>query len=209
MRIFGKRGVKTHIQTGTFYCPSCTGTQLYSLKKITNFVSIFTVPLVKSDEDQPYVECQNCGGTYITRVLDYDPNTQDQPFLTLYREALTRSLGLLILIDSSHSMQKKMLMLSMLKKFGDEQLDMLALENLLELERKKSDSAFDSLDKLKHQLNDRGRNLILKCALSVATIDSDLTEFELVVITKYAEALGISSSALVSLINEIQTRSAA
>ncbi len=209
MRIFGKRGVKAHLSTGTFTCPSCESTQVYTIKKVTNFVTLLKVPIIKADEEQPYVECQNCFGTYIPRVLDYDPKTRDRTFLQTYRNALIRALSLIVLTDSGNSSQKKMLMLSMLKKFNNQDLRMHDLELILSEESKKSDTAFAVLKRLQPQLNKNGRDLILKCALSVAMIDGPLTEFELVIISKLAEALGIPSYQLVSLISENESRSAA
>jgi len=209
MRIFGKRGVKTHITTGTFTCPGCNSTQVYALKQITNFMAIFNVPVIRSEDEKPYIECQNCKSTYIPRVLDYDPVTRDQKFIKLYQEALTRSLALIVLTDESQSSQKKMMMLSMIKKFGNHELQMHDLELILKREVGSEDTAFEKLRKLKPQLNRNGRNLLLKCTLSVAMIDGNLTDFELVIITKLAEILGVSSQGLIGILHEIEARNAA
>ncbi len=208
MSIFGRKGVKTHIRTGTFKCPSCLSTQVYTLKKVTNFHSFLTVPLIRCEEEDPYVECQSCCNKYIPRVLDYDPGTKDQVFLNLYQDALTRTLALIVLTDQTHSLQKKMLMLSMLKKFGGDEMQMSDLEVILQRESRSKEMAFEKLLKLKNQMNGNGRNLILKCALTVATVDGPLNEIDLVIITKLAETLGISSQNLVNMLSSSSAEAA-
>ncbi len=201
MRIFGTKGVKSHVSTGTFHCPSCQSTQVYALKQIIDYYSILELPIVPQSRQRQFVECQCCRKAFITRVLDYDPVTKDQAFVEQYREVLTQVLALFVLIDEENSTQKKMVMLSMLKKFSSKPLYMEDLEEIL-LMTSVDNSAFEKLQLINPSLNRTGRELILKCALSVATIDGLVNEFELVLMTKITECLGLDSQFLIRLLNK-------
>ena len=209
MRIFGTKGVKTHLTTGTFSCPFCKSTQVYALKKVISYYAVFQVPLISSKEELVYVECQGCFNRYIPRVLDYDPHTRDEMFIELYEQSLMHVLAMMVLTDLELSFQKKMVMLSMLKKFSREDMMMEDLDKKLAQVSQNRESTFNKLRAINPLLNRHGRELILKCAVSVASVDGPLNELELVLIAKVADAMGIDSQHLVWLIQENQPKHAA
>lgn len=68
--IFGTRGVRSTIKEGQFYCPQCVSDQSYKHKKVTQFFTLYFIPLIPLSNKGTYVECQSCKNTYIERVLD-------------------------------------------------------------------------------------------------------------------------------------------
>lgn len=209
MSIFGMKGVKTHLNTGTFTCPCCHSTQVYALKKISYFYSFFDLPLLPADKENTYVECQSCFNTYIPRVLNYDPSIGDDRFINQYQEVLTHILAMIVLTDPEESYQKRMLMLSMLKKFTSMDLILSDLEDILMHVSIHPEVTFEKLKVISPLLNQHGKELLLKSAVSVGAIDSPLSELEMVLITKMAQALGINSNHLAWLIQASHPRTAA
>ena len=68
--IFGTRGVRSTVEEGQFYCPQCDGQQPYKLKKVTQFFTLYFIPLIPLGQKGRYVECQSCRNTYIERILE-------------------------------------------------------------------------------------------------------------------------------------------
>ncbi len=71
--IFGTRGVRSTIQEGQFYCPQCNGQSRYKHKKVTQFFTLYFIPLIPLGNKGQYVECQRCKNTYIERILQMQP----------------------------------------------------------------------------------------------------------------------------------------
>jgi len=104
--IFGTRGVTSHLDSGTFYCPSCQDTVDYRLKQQRPFFTLFFIPVFPIGGGQRYVECGRCGQTFREAVLDMEPPNESQRMLTqLYQELRTGS--------SLGTVQKKLVALGM------------------------------------------------------------------------------------------------
>ena len=67
--IFGTRGVTSTIKDGSFYCPQCDCDKNYKHKKVTQFFTLYFIPVIPLGAKGTYVECQSCRNTYIERIL--------------------------------------------------------------------------------------------------------------------------------------------
>jgi uncharacterized tellurite resistance protein B-like protein len=70
--IFGTRGIRSTIEEGNFQCPQCASEQKYKHKKVTQFFTLYFIPLIPISKKGTYVECQKCKNTYIERVLNME-----------------------------------------------------------------------------------------------------------------------------------------
>ncbi|MDG2440763.1 MAG: TerB family tellurite resistance protein [Crocinitomicaceae bacterium] len=68
--IFGTRGVRSNVQEGQFYCPQCDGQTRFKQKKVTQFFTLYFIPLIPLGNKGTYVECQSCRNTFIDRILE-------------------------------------------------------------------------------------------------------------------------------------------
>ena len=68
--IFGTRGVRSTMDEGQFYCPQCDGQTRYKHKKVTQFFTLYFIPIIPLGVKGKYVECQSCRNTYIERILE-------------------------------------------------------------------------------------------------------------------------------------------
>lgn len=71
--IFGTRGVRSTVKEGKFFCPQCISEQRYKHKKVTQFFTLYFIPVIPLGNKGTYVECQSCRNTYIERVLSMQP----------------------------------------------------------------------------------------------------------------------------------------
>lgn len=71
--IFGTRGVRSTIKEGQFFCPQCLTDKNYKHKKVTQFFTLYFIPLIPLGNKGQYVECQTCRNTYLDRVLEIRP----------------------------------------------------------------------------------------------------------------------------------------
>lgn len=77
--IFGTRGVRSTIKEGQFFCPQCLSERNFKHKKVTQFFTLYFIPLIPLSNKGTYVECQTCKNTYIERVLDMGRIVEEQP----------------------------------------------------------------------------------------------------------------------------------
>jgi uncharacterized tellurite resistance protein B-like protein len=68
--IFGTRGVTSTIKDGRFHCPQCDTEKSYRHRKVTQFFTLYFIPVIPLGAKGTYVECQSCRNTYIERVLE-------------------------------------------------------------------------------------------------------------------------------------------
>ena len=67
--IFGTRGVRSTVKEGTFFCPQCNSDKGYKHKKVTQFFTLYFIPLIPLGNKGEYVECKSCNNTFVERVL--------------------------------------------------------------------------------------------------------------------------------------------
>ena len=99
MIIFGTRGVKTTKATGNFNCPQCEQKRDYRHRKVTQFFTLYFIPLIPLGSKGEYVECDHCKGTFIPRVLDNKPSQDKQAFMAMYEQAIRHVMVKIMLAD--------------------------------------------------------------------------------------------------------------
>jgi hypothetical protein len=70
MIIFGTRGRIKEVGSGEFICPSCRANRQYKRKQAGRYFTLYFIPIFKVKDLGEFVECQTCGGTFKTAVLD-------------------------------------------------------------------------------------------------------------------------------------------
>jgi len=68
--VFGTRGIRSTVEQGSFYCPQCDCESSFKLKKVTQFFTLYFIPLIPLGSKGRYVECQSCKNTYVERILE-------------------------------------------------------------------------------------------------------------------------------------------
>jgi len=203
MIIFGTRGVKSTMQEGEFMCPQCAATRTYKMKKVTKFFTLYFIPVIPLGRLGEYVECQTCKGTFVTRVLDYDPNKDRNDFQAVYEQAMRHSMVLIMLADGEIDDNEMTAVLEIINKFGHNNLTREELETYVSQVQANQEPIHTYLSKIGPSLNEHGKEIIIKCALSVAFADGNIEAKELKLITEMAKAMEMSASHLKGIFHEL------
>ena len=203
MIIFGTRGVKSTIKEGKFHCPQCASQQAYKHKKVTKFFTLYFIPLIPLGSAGEYVECQSCRGTFIPRVLQHQPQqTQDQ-FLAEYEKALKHSLVLMMLADGEIDDREKQVVLDVANKFSHNDMAMHDLEQYITEVQHQSEGVDTYLKRVAPMLNSHGKEVVIKCALTVAAADGHIDNSELQLLKEIALALEVTGAHLKGILAEL------
>ncbi len=73
MIIWGSYVTKKIIETGKFYCPGCTQHRTYNLRRPKKWGHLYWIPLIPMEEFERYVECTTCNKAWNEAALKHDP----------------------------------------------------------------------------------------------------------------------------------------
>lgn len=73
MIIWGSKGCEKVVDQGQFHCPRCDEPRSYTHKRVSNYFTLYFIPLFPTSTLGEYVECYSCGETYKPEVLSYRP----------------------------------------------------------------------------------------------------------------------------------------
>jgi len=203
MIIFGTRGVKSTIKEGQFTCPQCANNQKYKHKKVTKFFTLYFIPLIPLGSAGEFVECQSCKGTFVSRVLDYDPSKNKNDFQSQYEKAMRHSMILMMLADGHIDEEELNIVQKIINKFGHNDISKEELSSLIEEVQNKKEPIHKYLSKITPSLNEHGKEIILKCGMAVASADGHIDKSEIALIQEMAKAMEMSSSHVKGIMQDI------
>ncbi|MDF1698341.1 MAG: TerB family tellurite resistance protein [Saprospiraceae bacterium] len=206
MIIFGTRGIKSTIKEGQFLCPQCANNQRYKHKKVTKFFTLYFIPLIPLGSAGEFVECQRCKGTFISRVLDFDPAKSKDQFQSQYEKAMRHSMILMMLADGHIDDEELNIVEKIINKFGHNDISRSDLDQLIEEVEANNEPVQKYLSKIAPSLNEHGKEIIIKCGLAVASADGHIDDSEMVLIFEMAKAMEMSSSHVKGITQDIGTK---
>jgi uncharacterized tellurite resistance protein B-like protein len=201
MIIFGTRGVKSTIKSGDFICPQCNQTKPYRHRKITRFFTLYFIPVIPLGKAGEYVECGNCKGTFFPRVLDSN-STSKEEFKAIYEKAIKHTMVLIMLADGTIDEKEKIQVFKIINKFSHNQITMNQLDDYIKVVQKENEGVTTYLKKIGNLLNEQGKEIIIKCALSVASADGKIDDSELKLIFEMGRSLEMSSLHIKGIFND-------
>ncbi len=200
--IFGTRGVNKMIKHGDFMCPQCATTKKFRHLQVRRFFTLFFIPLIPLGTAGEYVECMSCKGTFVPRVLDYKPSLGENQFQSQYEKAMRHSMILMMLADGIIDAQELVMVRSIINKFGHNDISADELSDLVEEVQLKKEPVGKYLSVIAPSLNEHGKELIIKCGLTVAASDGHVDQSELKMIDEMASAMEMSKSHLKGITSE-------
>ena len=205
MIIFGTRGVKSTVKSGDFLCPQCATKVPYKHKKVTNFFTLYFIPLIPLGSAGEYVECLKCKGTFVPRVLEYDPEQQQNEFQAQYETALRHSMIMMMLADGQIDEAEMLIVQKIVNKFGHNDITLDQLEALVEEVQLKNEPIQKYLSNIAPSLNEHGKEVISKCAIAVAGADGHIDDSEIQLINQMALSLQMSTTHLKGIFAEMNS----
>lgn len=227
--IFGTRGVRSTIKEGKFLCPQCQEFTHYKHKKVTQFFTLYFIPLIPLGSKGTYVECQQCRNTFIERVLELSQLQSEQP--RVQEAKVVQKIDDAVVIPEQKLVEnkpapvefqsekqkaiKKLLILMILADGKVENSEISAFHRIykettglvvndiykeIEDVKVENKSARQYLKEIAHLLNDEGKKEIIKSGMMIAAADGHIDPTELNMISSFGKALGMSHSEIKDIV---------
>ena len=194
------------MKEGQFLCPQCATQRRYKYKKVTQFFTLYFIPLIPLNKLGEYVECQTCKGTFVPRVLDYKPENQQNEFQSVYEQAMRHSMVLMMLADGEIDAGEMDMVLKIINKFGHNDMTMAQLDSYVQEVQKNPEPISTYLKKVTPALNEHGKEIIIKCALAVASADGNIDESEIQLVNEMAKTMEMSAHHLKGILNDLAAK---
>lgn len=201
--IAGTKGVTTTLAKGKFYCPKCNLKKTYKHNQVHEKVTVFFVPIANLRLLGEYIECQSCFNTYKMEIIDYDPEKEAQEEQALYIIGLKKVMTMMMLADGKIEDSEKAMMKNIYQHMTDSQLSNQDIDNEINSCKVNPMDLEDYLDKLFPQLNQPGRETIIKLAYWISISDGHFDKAEERLLKKLAKHFQISNAHLKGIILEV------
>jgi uncharacterized tellurite resistance protein B-like protein len=194
--IFGTRAVKSTIKESSFHCLQCERETHFRHRKARKFFTLYFIPLIPLNSLGEYVECTTCRGTFVPRVLEYDPNASQNAFQSEYDKAIRHSMLLMMLADGHVDEEEMLVVQKIINKFGHSDMTLDELEAFVEQVSLQKEPMSTYLARVAPALNAHGKEMIIKYALAIAAADGHIDESEQAMIAEMAVILEMSNAHL-------------
>lgn len=202
MIIFGTRGITSTKDRGKFFCPHCNAQQDYAHKRVRRFFTLYFIPLIPLNVVSEFIQCARCGGSYREEVLTYNPETERAAAMAKFAWLVKRAMAQIMVADGRTETSELMEVRRIFAELTGIELSAADIQaeagkveaNRGELVRRLREAA--------PELNDRGKELIVRAAISVAKADGAFPEEESRLIGEIADAIHMSSAHLRGIIAE-------
>ncbi len=84
---YGTYPITSRGETGTFHCPRCGAGTGFQKKTWTRFFHVWWIPLIPYSSGS-FVECHGCQATWDEKVLDHDPEAEQEEFRAVFEDAM-------------------------------------------------------------------------------------------------------------------------
>jgi hypothetical protein len=205
MIIFGTRGVTFGGTAGEFFCPGCGWSrQPYEHKTVRRFFTLYFIPVIPLDKLGEYVRCTTCGGTYQTSVLSFDPEVEADRQRSEFARHVRCLTVLMALVEGDPSRAKLDALRRVNQGVSGPEPSPAEWERELALARQ---GDLDLASYAQHHLenvNDRGKETVIRAVLGVAMADGDLSAREETEIADLVRALGMTTAHYRGIVVELE-----
>ena len=155
------------------------------------------------DDLGDYVECQKCKNTYNQQVLDYNPEKDTEIFQAEYENAIKKLMILMLLADGEIDESEIDSVITIYEKITNTVLSREKLIREIDNLKDKNHDVIDFTGSLRGQLNDHGKETIIKVAYLIACADGEFHESEQELLLQIAESLDFSKAHLTAVLKEM------
>jgi tellurite resistance protein len=201
--IFGTRGVTYTAGSGDFHCPSCDAKRAYVHKRCRRFFTLYFIPIIPLDVLGEYVECQECKDTYKPEVLSYDPTQGRKEFEAEFQAAVKRVMVLMMLADGRIDEEEIETIRLVYGKLASREIERAEIDREVDVAKKEGRSLRQYLSSVVGNLNDPGKEMVVKTAFFVAAADGKITEEETALMAELAAALEMTPAHFKGVVDQL------
>ena len=205
MIIFGTRGITTTPDRGTFNCPRCASPQPYNHKRVRRFFTLYFIPVIPLDKLGEYVECPTCQGTYDVEILDYDPSQENLQIEAFFHIAVKQVMIAMLLADGIIDDSEVKMLQSVYLELTGTQIPEEELREEISVIQASGSSALDLIKELTPQLNDPGKETVMRAAYSIANADGRIDDTESTLLAELGDGMGLTTAHMQGILAEIST----
>lgn len=209
MIIFGTRGVTYSKGNSDFHCPTCSAQEAYKHKRIRRFFTLYFIPVIPLDMVGEYVECQKCKGTYKLDVLDFDPSEADAAFKAEFHSVMLRVMVMMMLADGVIDEEE----ISAIIEVHQQLTNQLLTEQEIRAEAAQAQTDGSGIDvylaSIAGNLNDMGKEMVVRSAFMVASADGEFQIEEQQLISEIGSALGMTPAHFNGVLSELDSANSA
>jgi tellurite resistance protein len=198
--IFGTRGVTSTQARGTFHCPQCGNGSPYTHRTVRRFFTLYFIPVIPLDRLGEYVECGACGGTFKPAVLALDPAADRAAFEAEFHAAVRGVMLKMMLADGVIEDDELASIAAIHQKITGRSLSVDQIRAEAEALRSRDQSVVDFVRGVRGSLNDRGKELVVRAALAVASADGSVSDTERMMLLEIGEALELTQAHLMGIL---------
>jgi len=185
------RGITYRHGKGRFFCPTCRSDRAYVHRKVRRFVTVYGMPLLPLGLLGEYVECRQCRGTFRTEATASAPATEAME--AEFHVAVRRVMIQMMLADGIIDDKEIEAVARFYRQVTDRSLPAERIrEEAAELSQ--SDEPLTHyVAQVRGQLNDYGKEIVIRAALSVASADGHFSDEEKQFLTQLGAAMEMSA----------------
>ena len=203
MIFFGTRGLTYSVNKGDFYCPSCQSLRPYKQQRVRRFFTLYFIPLIPLDIHGEYIECQQCGNTYDEEVLNFDPQAGEVEFEAEFHQAIKRMMVAMMIADGTIEDSELEVIQNVYQKLTGIDLPQEVLGEEIRQTKVEGRDVTNTLAEIAGNLNDAGKEMVVKAAFLVAIADGEIQDEEKELISQIGHSLQMSSAHLQGVLHSM------
>lgn len=199
MIIWGSRGLDLKGPSGRFFCPQCNDERDYQRRKVQRFFTLYFIPLIPMDVVHESVGCQSCRQHFTLAALQYDPRAERDQLNQELNQYCQTVLGHFARMSASQDEGLRRRVVGGMAAFDGSLLSNGDAGDIIA----RTDRNYGVASRvLAQHLTDRGRELVVKGALDVATSDGSLDDDKVAALSELANTLGMTDTHLRGVLAE-------
>jgi tellurite resistance protein len=203
MIIWGSRGITSTKGQGDCHCPACGAQSPYKQRSVRRFFTLYFIPLIPLESLGEYVECQNCKGTFNTEILDYDPEQEQREFQAQFHLGVKGVMIRMVLADGDIDDEEVSTVCRLYEQLTGTVLGAAQVHEEAKSIRESHVGTAQFLSSVAGQLNDPGKEIIVKAAYLVAAADGVFMQQERDMLGEIAGALNMTAAHFKGVIDNV------
>jgi len=186
-----------------FYCPQCGGLQNYRLRARRPFLTLYFIPTIPIGGAEIFVQCDQCGTTWDTTVLQIDKEKHEEIQENQFRDEAIRAAILVTLADGHISEAEIRSLLTISEMLLQRPLDREELGRLCSVARQTEIEAEHYVQTVSTRWNVQQRLLALQAMFLAATAgEEDVSAKKLENIQRMQPHLSLSDAEFQAAIDD-------